>query len=204
MRTRLHFVIGIAFQLSIVGAGPAAVASQQDASSAVLVEGALKAGEYIWQPERSPSGPIEIVISLSQQLAYVFRSGELIGLASVSTGTDTRPTPDGRYRILQKKRVHRSIKYDNAPMPHMMRLTWYGIALHGGHNPGYPASHGCIRLPLKFAEALFAVTPPSSYVLIAHEAPGSPEEALDLMRAYQASNPTGDAPIEPLPQPVQE
>lgn len=195
--------MSVALQLSIACGGSAAVASGQGASPAV-VERELKPGEFIWQPERSPSGPIEIVVSLSQQLAYVFRSGELIGLATVSTGTDTHPTPDGRYRILQKKKVHRSIKYDNAPMPNMMRLTWYGIALHGGHNPGYAASHGCIRLPLKFAERLYAVTPLNSYVLITHDAPGTSDEALEIMRTYRPSDPAVEVPSELLPPLMQE
>lgn len=69
-------------------------------------------------------------------------------------------------------------------MPHMMRLTWYGLALHGGHNPGHPASHGCIRLPARFAAALFADAPLGATVLITQEAPVTPDAALDLARVY--------------------
>ena len=76
------------------------------------------------------------------------------------------PTPTGIFPILEKKRFHRSIKYDNAPMPFMQRIDRYGIALHGGHLPGHPASHGCIRLPGEFAAKLFRVTDVGTPVLI--------------------------------------
>ncbi|RYM09102.1 L,D-transpeptidase [Sphingobium cupriresistens] len=76
----------------------------------------------------------------------------------LSTGMKGHRTPTGDFPILQKRQWHRSNLYSNAPMPYMQRLTWDGIALHAGHNPGYPASHGCIRLPYAFARDLFALT----------------------------------------------
>lgn len=194
MRTGLHFVVGLAFAICLAGAGTA-YANQQQAEAALPQE--LKPGHYVWQPERASSGPVEIVVSLSQQLVYVFRSGEPIGLASISSGTELDPTPVGRFRILQKKRTHFSSKYDNAPMPYMLRLTWYGLALHGGHNPGYPASHGCIRLPLKFAEKLFAAAALGATVLITDDAPNEPGEALALLRDYvPPSEPVRDVALE--------
>src|SRR3546814_10651322 len=72
----------------------------------------------------------------------------LVGMASVSTGMKGHRTPTGEFPVLQKRQWHRSNLYSNAPMPFMQRLTWDGIALHAGHNPGYPASHGCIRLQI--------------------------------------------------------
>lgn len=119
---------------------------------------ALKRGEYIWHPEIAPGGPVVLVVSLDEQRAYVYRNGIAIGVTTISTGKRGYRTPPGVFTILQKKVIAYSNLYDNAPMPFMQRLTWDGVAMHGGVLPGYPASHGCIRLPPKFAEKLFAVT----------------------------------------------
>ena len=93
--------------------------------------------------------------------------------AGVETRTgDLKPgheTPTGTYPILEKRRRHFSNLYNNAPMPFMQRLTWDGIALHAGQIPGYPASHGCVRLPHAFAEKLFAITERDMMVVIADE-----------------------------------
>jgi hypothetical protein len=137
---------------------------------AVRAAETLKPGEFTWTPDIAPSGPLAIVISLPEQRAYVYRNGMRIGLSTVSTGRDGFETPSGIYTILQKDREHYSNKYDNAPMPFMQRLTWDGVALHAGSLPGYPASHGCIRLPLAFAEKLFEVTTPGTLVVVASHA----------------------------------
>lgn len=118
----------------------------------------LKPGAYLWAPELAPDGPILIVVSLETQRAYVYRNGLPIGVATVSTGKDGHKTPTGVFTILQKQVDHRSNLYDDAPMPYMQRLTWSGVAMHAGNLPGYPASHGCIRLPLGFAKLLYGVT----------------------------------------------
>ena len=89
---------------------------------------------------------------------YVYRNGILIGRSSVSSGRKGNSTPPGVFNILEKKKTHHSKKYNNAPMPNMQRLTWTGIAMHSGQLPGYPASHGCIRLPYDFSAALFVAT----------------------------------------------
>jgi len=99
-----------------------------------------------------------IVISKATQDMYVFRDGEYWDRSPVSTGKRGKETPTGVFPILQKRRHHRSNIYANAPMPYMQRMTWGGIAIHEGKLPGYPASHGCIRLPRKFARALFQLT----------------------------------------------
>ena len=130
---------------------------------------ALQPGEYLWTPERAGAGQLVIVVSLPTQRAHVYRNGIRIGVSTVSTGTDTHPTPTGTFEILQKKRINHSNLYNNAPMPFMQRLTWDGIALHAGKIPGYPASHGCVRLPLAFAEALYAETERGMLVVIADE-----------------------------------
>jgi hypothetical protein len=116
-----------------------------------------------------PVSPIRVVVSLPQQKAYVFRRGALVATAPVSTGRPGHPTPVGTFRILQKQVHHHSNRYSNAPMPFMQRLTNYGIALHAGALPGYPASHGCIRLPWRFARQLYGMTDGNTRVTITRE-----------------------------------
>jgi hypothetical protein len=99
-----------------------------------------------------------LVVNLATQRAILFRNGVPIGATTVSTGRPGYSTPTGVFTILQKHVEHYSTTYDNAPMPYMQRLTWKGVALHAGQLPGYPASHGCIRLPRGFAQLLFGVT----------------------------------------------
>ena len=125
-------------------------------------------GDYAWHPEVSPSGPLVVIVSLDEQRVYVYRNGIAIGFAAISSGRRGHETPPGIYTILEKDRDHHSTLYDNAPMPFMERLTWDGVALHGGRLPGYPASHGCVRLPKAFAELLFAITQPGETVVIAN------------------------------------
>ena len=128
--------------------------------------GPLKPGEYWWKPQLSPSGPVMVLVSVPEQTMHVYRNGILIGRSSVSTGSKGNATPGGVFSILEKKATHRSKKYDNAPMPHMQRLTWTGIAMHSGNLPGYPASHGCIRLPYDFSQLLFSVTSHGGTVVV--------------------------------------
>lgn len=130
------------------------------------VAASLRPGQYRWIAGADRAAP-EVVVSLALQRAYVYRGEMLVGVASVSTGKRGKATPTGDYTVLQKARWHRSNLYSNAPMPFMQRLTWDGIALHAGHNPGYPASHGCIRLPPEFARALFDVVPMGARVTVA-------------------------------------
>jgi L,D-transpeptidase catalytic domain len=129
----------------------------------------LKNGEFNWFPERSEAGPILVIVSIPDQLVHVYRNGIRIAASSCSTGKPGHRTPTGVFKILQKDKHHRSSTYSNAPMPNMNRLTWSGIALHAGNLPGYPASHGCIRLPMRFSELLFGVTKLGMTVVIADE-----------------------------------
>jgi L,D-transpeptidase catalytic domain len=129
----------------------------------------LKPGEFLWAPEKSPEGPVAIVVSIPDQLVHVYRGGVRIGLSACSTGKKGHSTPTGVFTILQKDKNHHSSTYNNAPMPNMNRLTWSGVALHAGNLPGYPASHGCVRLPLKFSERLFTVTHVGTPVIIADD-----------------------------------
>jgi hypothetical protein len=101
---------------------------------------------------------------------HVFRNGLAIAASTCSTGAKGHATPTGVFTILQKRKEHYSSTYNNAPMPNMQRLTWRGIALHAGNLPGYPASKGCIRLPMRFSELLFSVTQHGTPVIIADQA----------------------------------
>jgi lipoprotein-anchoring transpeptidase ErfK/SrfK len=139
---------------------------------------ALRPGQFIWQPERSETGEVEVVVSLTEQKAYVYRAGRVIGVTTVSTGMRGHRTPTGSFTILQKNRRHFSNLYNNAPMPNMQRLTWDGIALHAGALPGYPASHGCVRLPMEFSRVLFGATRMGGRVHIVAGSPPSAAEAL--------------------------
>ena len=129
----------------------------------------LKNGEFNWYPERSPGGPVIIIVSIPDQLLHVYRNGIRVAASTCSTGKPGHRTPTGVFRILQKDKHHHSSTYNGASMPNMNRLTWDGIALHAGNLPGYPASHGCVRLPLQFSEMLFGVTRKGMTVVIADE-----------------------------------
>jgi hypothetical protein len=126
----------------------------------------LKPGEYVWAGAIPSDGDTRIVIDRLIQTAYVYRGDKLVGAASVSTAKQGHITPLGFWTILEKRPFYRSKKYDNAAMPWMQRIDEYGIALHGGGTPGYPESHGCIHLPMKFAEKLYGLTSIGSKVII--------------------------------------
>ena len=115
-------------------------------------------------------GPLLLVVSLATQRATLHRNGIPIAITTVSTGRPGHRTPVGVFTILQRKVEHYSNIYDNAPMPYMQRLTWGGVALHGGTLPGYPASHGCIRLPHEFARLLYGITQLGMTVIVTDEA----------------------------------
>lgn len=120
--------------------------------------------------EPKPDGPLLISISIARQTLEVYDGNRRIAASPISSGQRGFPTPKGVFTILQKNRIHFSNLYDSAPMPFMQRLTWSGVALHAGHLPGYPASHGCIRLPYTFARSLFGITRVGARVVVTHEA----------------------------------
>jgi hypothetical protein len=107
-----------------------------------------------------------IVISKKSQNMFVFSNGALWASTPISTGKRRHETPSGVFPILQKRQFHRSNIYSGAPMPYMQRLTWDGIALHAGWVPGYPASHGCVRVPRAFAQSLFKLTNMSATTVV--------------------------------------
>lgn len=127
----------------------------------------MQPGDFTWHPERSPSGPVAIIVSITDQQVHIYRNGIRIAVSTCSTGKPGHETPTGVFTILQKDKHHKSSTYNNAPMPNMNRLTWSGIALHAGQLPGYPASHGCVRLPIKFSQLLFTVTHLGTPVILA-------------------------------------
>lgn len=144
-------------------------------------------GRSFWLSELSPAGPVVAVVNLYTQHAQIYRNGIAIGYTSVSTGKRGYGTPTGRYQVLEKRRFHRSSTYGNAPMPWMVRLTWSGIAFHSGALPGFPASHGCIRLPASFAPQLFGALSLGDTVAVLNQ----PADAFTTL-----------APIDPLGRPL--
>jgi hypothetical protein len=126
----------------------------------------LKPGQYLWASSIPSQGETRIVIDRLTQMAYVYKADKLIGVTTVSTAKQGHITPLGEWKILEKRPFYRSKKYDNAPMPWMQRIDEYGIALHGGGTPGYPESHGCIHLPMKFAQKLYGLTKIGTEVVI--------------------------------------
>jgi lipoprotein-anchoring transpeptidase ErfK/SrfK len=134
----------------------------------------LKPGEFEWQPgwDAESRAPVMVMVSLDEQRAYVYREGQRIGTSTVSSGKPGHETPTGVFEILQKQKLHHSNLYQNertgapAPMPWMQRLSWDGVALHAGRVRARPASHGCVRLPDKFAQQLYTITERGGLVVI--------------------------------------
>jgi len=159
----------------------------------------LKTGQYVWEPERAPEGPLLIVASITEQVAYVYRNGVRIARSSVSTGRPGHRTPTGIFTILEKEVHHTSTIYKGAEMPYMERVTWGGIALHAGDLPGYPDSHGCVRLPLEFSKLLFGVTMKGATVIIVdeHSAPAETvHPGLFFTRSGEESEPIAAGQFE--------
>jgi lipoprotein-anchoring transpeptidase ErfK/SrfK len=146
-------------------ASDAAVSAHEDMIDA-FGKDSLKPGEYLWRDIPESAGDERVVVSLSDQIAYVYRGNRLMAVASTSTGRPGHDTPTGVFEVMNKEPMHHSRKYDDAPMPWMEQITDYGVALHAGYNPGHPDSHGCIRLPSAFAKKLYSVTSVGTPVLV--------------------------------------
>jgi hypothetical protein len=154
----------IAGLAALIVAADAAAARSSRTESPVEAIGSRVAGE-----------PVLAVVSLRDQRITIYDAGGWILRAPVSSGQKGRETPAGIFAIIQKEAEHYSNLYDDAFMPHMQRITWSGVALHGGVLPGYAASHGCIRLPYDFAARLFGLTRVGMRVIVA-PADASPTE----------------------------
>jgi len=131
------------------------------------ITGPIKYGEWHWDDEGVADGPLVMTVDLDARVISVFRGGYEIGAAAVLLGTDEHPTPLGTFPILTKERHNVSEKYNNAPMPWTLRLTWDGIAIHGGSTVenGY-ASHGCIGAPDGFMAKVYEIAAKGDKVII--------------------------------------
>jgi len=147
------------------------------------------------QKQPAPKGPLTIVVSIARQRVTVFDRETEIAHAPVSTGVPGHPTPLGVFTVIQKQYYHESNLYSAAPMPFMQRITWSGVALHAGMLPGYPASHGCIRLPREFAVRLYAMTKTGARVIVARNEPAP--VAITHAALFQPQ-----PPEEPKPAPM--
>lgn len=172
---RMWTGVAAALMIAPVAAQPALAQGAKESAELAFAKQAekLKPGEWVWKAEIAPDGPVLVYVDLGRQLATVYRNGVRIAVSTISSGKEGHSTPTGVFTILQKNKDHRSSTYDNAPMPYMQRLTWKGVAMHAGNLPGYPASHGCVRLPMEFAKKLFETMPMGGTVVIAggHEDP---------------------------------
>ena len=144
-RWRIHAFVTLAATAALTPAPPADAAPRQARPERTTEAAAPRdAGE-----------PIMAIVSIKSQKVTFYDADGWILRAPVSTGTTGRETPAGVFSVVQKEKDHHSSLYDDAWMPNMLRITWNGIALHGGPLPGYAASHGCVRMPFGFAEKLF-------------------------------------------------
>ncbi len=135
--------------------------------SILPIEGTIRYGDWFWDESAAPAaGTLVVTVDLEARVISAFRDGHEIGTAVVLVGTQSHPTPLGTFPILTKERNNVSEKYDNAPMPFTLRLTWDGIAIHGSPVMNGYASHGCIGVPDDFAAKLFAATKRGDKVII--------------------------------------
>jgi lipoprotein-anchoring transpeptidase ErfK/SrfK len=125
-----------------------------------------KAKAAIKETNAKPRGPLIIAVSIEQQKVRIYDSNGLFAESPVSTGMKGHSTPMGVFSVIQKHKMHRSNIYSGAPMPYMQRITWSGVAMHAGVLPGYPASHGCIRMPMAFAVKMWNWTRMGARVIV--------------------------------------
>ena len=138
---------------------------QEIVRSVLNIAKPMQFGDYVWNEDHVPNGPLWVRIDLSRQILSVFRDGHEIGSSVILYGTDGKPTPTGSFTILQKAAHYVSHSYD-APMPYMLRLTNDGVAIHGSNVREGWATHGCIGVPLDFARLLFAQAGKGDLVVI--------------------------------------
>jgi lipoprotein-anchoring transpeptidase ErfK/SrfK len=122
--------------------------------------------EDVTKNARKPQGPLIIAISIEKQILKVYDANGTFAETPISTGTRGHSTPTGVFSVIQKHKYHHSNIYSGAPMPYMQRITWSGVAMHAGVLPGYPASHGCIRMPMNFAVKMWGWTRMGARVVI--------------------------------------
>jgi lipoprotein-anchoring transpeptidase ErfK/SrfK len=181
---RIASKFGLALALAGAGLATPAFAASDAAVAIETAAATLAPNNYLWS-DPGTADPVTVVVSIPLQRAFVYRGATLVAASSVSTGRDGKETPVGVYPILQKKAMHRSNLYNSAPMPFMQRLTWDGIALHAGKNPGFPDSHGCVRLPAAFAKKLFEVTGLGTTVVVTDQYVDAAELDPELLRSEE-------------------
>jgi hypothetical protein len=193
--------LAVAGVLVAVPAAPAVAQGAPKSAQLQLAKQAekLQPGEWVLVPDIAPAGPVLVYVDLGRQRATVYRNGVRIGVSTISSGKDGYETPTGVFTILEKDEDHHSKTYDAAPMPFQQRLTWKGVAMHAGNLPGFPASHGCVRLPMEFAKKLFTITPMGGTVVIAggHEDPVKRPAAGVLAPAMAGVTPLPAMPLSP-------
>jgi lipoprotein-anchoring transpeptidase ErfK/SrfK len=152
----------------------------------------LPANEDIAKDARKPQGPLIIAISIEKQILKVYDANGYFAETPISTGMRGHSTPMGVFSVIQKHKYHHSNIYSGAPMPYMQRITWSGVAMHAGVLPGYPASHGCIRMPMNFAVKMWGWTRMGARVVIT---PGglTPESISHPLLATQKTAPLAAA-----------
>ena len=148
------------------------------------------------KPARKPQGPLVIVVSIDRQKVTVYDTKGVFAESPVSTGMKGHSTPMGVFSVIQKHKFHHSNIYSGAPMPYMQRITWSGVAMHAGVLPGYPASHGCIRMPMAFAVKMWNWTRMGARVIVS---PGqmSPQNFSHPLLASLRVPPQPAASLEP-------
>jgi lipoprotein-anchoring transpeptidase ErfK/SrfK len=148
--------------------------------------------EDVAKDARKPQGPLIIAISIEKQLLKIYDANGYFAETPISTGMRGHSTPMGVFSVIQKHKYHQSNIYSGAPMPYMQRITWSGVAMHAGVLPGYPASHGCIRMPMNFAVKMWGWTRMGARVVIT---PGelAPESISHPLLATQKTAPVAAA-----------
>ena len=152
----------------------------------------IPAAEDVAKDARKPQGPLIIAISIEKQILKVYDANGFYAETPISTGMRGHSTPMGVFSVIQKHKYHHSNIYSGAPMPYMQRITWSGVAMHAGVLPGYPASHGCIRMPMNFAVKMWGWTRMGARVIIT---PGelAPESFSHPLLATQKTMPLAAA-----------
>jgi hypothetical protein len=156
---RIRFDAGHYPKLSLPGG------RQEVVRSMLNIDRPMHFGDFVWDEDRIPAGPVWVRIDLARQILSVFRDGHEIGSAVILYGTDGKPTPTGSFAILEKNPDYYSRSYQ-APMPYMLRLTQDGVAIHGSTVREGWATHGCIGVPLGFARLLFTAAKKGDPVVI--------------------------------------
>src|SRR3979411_793487 len=147
-----------------------------------------------------PQRPLIIAISIEKQNLRIYDANGFYAETPISTGMRGHPTPMGVFSVIQKHKFHRSNIYSGAPMPYMQRITWSGVAMHAGVLPGYPASHGCIRMPMAFAVKMWNWTRMGARVVVTPGETTPADFSHPLLVAQKVvPQPSADAPSPAAP-----